>query len=198
MQKFDYDVAVLGGGSAGYAAARTAAGAGLKTAVIEGGEEVGGLCLLRGCMPTKALLYTAEVRRKPRRRVRRSHGRRTHSRNRCGDGQANNDSGTGRNAALSSDPSQKSGPIRRKNWQRRFLTRRPPGAARQNELRNILNYLQVDCPARTGADLSFIGGEIDRPFPALAVAATPCPVNDEGFRSPLAASSGRASSRCHH
>ena len=61
MQKFDSDVAVLGGGSAGYAAARTAAGAGLKTAVIEGGEEVGGLCILRGCMPTKALLYTAEV-----------------------------------------------------------------------------------------------------------------------------------------
>jgi pyruvate/2-oxoglutarate dehydrogenase complex dihydrolipoamide dehydrogenase (E3) component len=61
VQKFDYDVAVLGGGSAGYAAARTAAGAGLKTAVIEGGEEVGGLCILRGCMPTKALLYAAEV-----------------------------------------------------------------------------------------------------------------------------------------
>jgi len=63
MQKFDYDVAVLGGGSAGYAAARTAAGAGLKTAVIEGGKEVGGLCILRGCMPTKALLYAAEVMR---------------------------------------------------------------------------------------------------------------------------------------
>jgi pyruvate/2-oxoglutarate dehydrogenase complex dihydrolipoamide dehydrogenase (E3) component len=61
MQKFEYDVAVLGGGSAGYAAARTAAGAGLKTAVIEGGKEVGGLCILRGCMPTKALLYAAEV-----------------------------------------------------------------------------------------------------------------------------------------
>jgi len=56
-----YDVAILGGGSAGYAAARTAAGAGLKTVVIEGGEEVGGLCILRGCMPTKALLYAAEV-----------------------------------------------------------------------------------------------------------------------------------------
>src|SRR5664280_1656608 len=61
MSQFDYDVAVLGGGSAGYAAARTAAGAGLKTAVIEGGEEAGGLCILRGCMPTKALLYAAEV-----------------------------------------------------------------------------------------------------------------------------------------
>jgi len=61
VKPFDYDVAILGGGSAGYAAARTAAGAGLKTAVIEGGEEAGGLCILRGCMPTKALLYAAEV-----------------------------------------------------------------------------------------------------------------------------------------
>src|SRR5262245_27057479 len=60
--KYDYDVAVLGGGSAGYAAARTTAGAGLKTVVIEGGQEVGGLCILRGCMPSKALLYAAEVR----------------------------------------------------------------------------------------------------------------------------------------
>ena len=59
--KFDYDVAILGGGSAGYAAARTATGAGLKTVVIEGGKEVGGLCILRGCMPSKALLYAAEV-----------------------------------------------------------------------------------------------------------------------------------------
>ena len=59
--KFDFDVAILGAGSAGYAAARTAAGAGLKTVVIEGGKEVGGLCILRGCMPSKALLYAAEV-----------------------------------------------------------------------------------------------------------------------------------------
>jgi pyruvate/2-oxoglutarate dehydrogenase complex dihydrolipoamide dehydrogenase (E3) component len=59
--RFDYDVAILGGGSAGYAAARTATAAGLRTVVIESGAEVGGLCLLRGCMPTKALLYAAEV-----------------------------------------------------------------------------------------------------------------------------------------
>jgi len=58
----DYDVAILGGGSGGYAAARTCASAGLRTAVLEGGKEVGGLCILRGCMPTKALLYAAEVR----------------------------------------------------------------------------------------------------------------------------------------
>ena len=62
MKRFDFDVAVIGGGSGGYAAARTAAGAGLKTVVIEGGEEVGGLCILRGCMPTKAMLYAAEVK----------------------------------------------------------------------------------------------------------------------------------------
>jgi len=59
--KFDYDVAVIGGGSGGYAAARTAVAEGLKTVVLEGGEEIGGLCILRGCMPTKALLYAAEV-----------------------------------------------------------------------------------------------------------------------------------------
>jgi pyruvate/2-oxoglutarate dehydrogenase complex dihydrolipoamide dehydrogenase (E3) component len=58
---FDFDVAIIGGGSGGYAAARTAASAGLRTAVIEGGDEVGGLCILRGCMPSKALLYASEV-----------------------------------------------------------------------------------------------------------------------------------------
>ena len=62
MATYDYEVTVIGGGSAGYAAARTAAGAGMRTAVIEGGREVGGLCILRGCMPTKALLYAAEVK----------------------------------------------------------------------------------------------------------------------------------------
>src|SRR6266550_3462220 len=58
---YDFDVAIIGGGSAGFAAARTAAGAGLRTLVLEGGEKVGGLCILRGCMPTKTLLYAAEV-----------------------------------------------------------------------------------------------------------------------------------------
>ncbi len=57
----EFDLVVIGGGSGGYAAARTAAAAGLKTAVVEGGAQVGGLCILRGCMPTKALLYAAEV-----------------------------------------------------------------------------------------------------------------------------------------
>jgi pyruvate/2-oxoglutarate dehydrogenase complex dihydrolipoamide dehydrogenase (E3) component len=61
QRKFDYDVVVIGGGSGGYAAARTASVSGLKTAVVEGGTEIGGLCILRGCMPTKALLYASDV-----------------------------------------------------------------------------------------------------------------------------------------
>ncbi|HVV70640.1 MAG TPA: NAD(P)/FAD-dependent oxidoreductase, partial [Verrucomicrobiae bacterium] len=60
-QSFDFDLAVIGGGSGGYAAARTAAAEGLRTVVVEGGEQVGGLCILRGCMPTKALLFASEV-----------------------------------------------------------------------------------------------------------------------------------------
>ncbi len=55
----EYDLAVIGGGSAGYAGARTAAGLGLKTIVVDGAREVGGLCILRGCMPSKTLLESA-------------------------------------------------------------------------------------------------------------------------------------------
>ena len=55
----DYDFLIIGGGSAGYAAARTAVGLGLRTAVVEGGSELGGLCILRGCMPSKTLIESA-------------------------------------------------------------------------------------------------------------------------------------------
>ncbi len=54
-----YDFVVIGGGSAGYAAARTAAALGMKTCVIEGATDVGGLCILRGCMPSKTLIESA-------------------------------------------------------------------------------------------------------------------------------------------
>jgi pyruvate/2-oxoglutarate dehydrogenase complex dihydrolipoamide dehydrogenase (E3) component len=57
MEKFDF--AVIGGGSAGYAAAAEAARSGLKTVCVEGGKEVGGLCILRGCMPSKTLIESA-------------------------------------------------------------------------------------------------------------------------------------------
>ncbi|TMQ56613.1 MAG: FAD-dependent oxidoreductase, partial [Candidatus Eisenbacteria bacterium] len=55
-----YDVAILGGGPGGYVAAIRAGQLGLKTALIEK-DRVGGTCLHRGCIPTKALLETAEV-----------------------------------------------------------------------------------------------------------------------------------------
>jgi pyruvate/2-oxoglutarate dehydrogenase complex dihydrolipoamide dehydrogenase (E3) component len=52
----EFDVVIIGGGSAGFAAGRTASSLGARVAIIEGAEEVGGLCILRGCMPSKALL----------------------------------------------------------------------------------------------------------------------------------------------
>ena len=54
------DVCVLGGGPGGYVAALRAAALGAKVALVEA-EEVGGVCLLRGCIPSKALLRSAEV-----------------------------------------------------------------------------------------------------------------------------------------
>jgi pyruvate/2-oxoglutarate dehydrogenase complex dihydrolipoamide dehydrogenase (E3) component len=55
-----HDVIVIGGGSAGYAAARTARDAGADVAIVDQGP-LGGLCILRGCMPTKAILRSAGV-----------------------------------------------------------------------------------------------------------------------------------------
>jgi len=55
-----HDVIVIGGGSAGYAAARTARDAGADVAIVDQGP-LGGLCILRGCMPTKAILRSAAV-----------------------------------------------------------------------------------------------------------------------------------------
>jgi len=56
-----YDLIVLGGGSAGYAGARTGVELGKSVAVVDGSKELGGLCILRGCMPSKTLIYSAEV-----------------------------------------------------------------------------------------------------------------------------------------
>ena len=55
-----YELIVLGGGTGGYSCALRAASLGMKTALVEK-EEVGGTCLLWGCIPTKALLQAAEV-----------------------------------------------------------------------------------------------------------------------------------------
>jgi dihydrolipoamide dehydrogenase len=56
-----YDVAIIGGGPAGYTAAIRAAQYGLKVALIEKAEKLGGTCLHVGCIPTKALLFNAEI-----------------------------------------------------------------------------------------------------------------------------------------
>jgi len=55
-----YDIVVLGGGSGGYACALRAAEMGKRVALIEK-DRVGGTCLHRGCIPTKALLHAAEI-----------------------------------------------------------------------------------------------------------------------------------------
>jgi dihydrolipoamide dehydrogenase len=56
----NFDIVVLGGGSGGYATALRAAELGMSVAMIEK-DKVGGTCLHRGCIPTKALLHAAEV-----------------------------------------------------------------------------------------------------------------------------------------
>lgn len=57
---YDFDAVVIGAGPGGYVAAIRCAQLGLKTAVIEA-VDVGGTCLNRGCIPTKALLHPAEI-----------------------------------------------------------------------------------------------------------------------------------------
>jgi len=56
-----YDFIVIGGGSAGYAAARYARSKVGRVAVVDNSEHLGGLCIRRGCMPSKTVIYSAEV-----------------------------------------------------------------------------------------------------------------------------------------
>lgn len=56
-----FDVTIIGAGPGGYVAAIRAAQVGLKTAIIEKDKDLGGTCLLRGCIPTKELLHSAHV-----------------------------------------------------------------------------------------------------------------------------------------
>ncbi len=60
MSNYDYDLLVLGSGPGGYVAAIRGAQLGLKTAIVER-ENLGGVCLNWGCIPTKALIHNADV-----------------------------------------------------------------------------------------------------------------------------------------
>ena len=60
MADTTFDLVILGSGSGGYAAALRAAQLGMSVALIER-DKLGGTCLHRGCIPTKALLHSAEV-----------------------------------------------------------------------------------------------------------------------------------------
>lgn len=56
-----FDVTIIGAGPGGYVAAIRAGQLGLRTAIIEKDKNLGGTCLLRGCIPTKSLLHTADL-----------------------------------------------------------------------------------------------------------------------------------------
>jgi pyruvate/2-oxoglutarate dehydrogenase complex dihydrolipoamide dehydrogenase (E3) component len=56
---YQYDLVIVGAGSGGYAAARTARDLGATVAMVDTGP-LGGLCILRGCMPSKTLLATSD------------------------------------------------------------------------------------------------------------------------------------------
>src|SRR6201981_1808555 len=60
MAESEFDLVVVGGGPGGYVAAIRAAQLGMKTAIVER-EQLGGICLNWGCIPTKALLRASEI-----------------------------------------------------------------------------------------------------------------------------------------
>ena len=56
----NFDIAIIGGGPAGYTAAERAGANGLKAVLFEK-KAMGGVCLNEGCIPTKTLLYSAQI-----------------------------------------------------------------------------------------------------------------------------------------
>ncbi len=59
METLSYDLVIVGAGSGGYAAARTAEAMGASVALVDPGP-LGGLCILRGCMPSKTLIASSD------------------------------------------------------------------------------------------------------------------------------------------
>ena len=64
MEELNFDVLIIGGGPGGYTARTAAIQLGLKVGLVER-EELGGVCLNWGCIPTKSLLHAADVMREP-------------------------------------------------------------------------------------------------------------------------------------
>src|SRR5262252_5328562 len=60
-QQKTHDLAIIGSGPGGYVAAIRAAQIGLSVLIVEKDARLGGVCTLRGCIPTKALLHTADL-----------------------------------------------------------------------------------------------------------------------------------------
>ena len=60
-RRSEYDLIVLGGGSAGFNAARVATDLGKAVAIVDGAPALGGLCILKGCMPSKTLLHATDL-----------------------------------------------------------------------------------------------------------------------------------------
>ena len=56
-----YDLVVIGAGPGGYVSAIRASQLGMKVAIVEKDSRLGGTCLLRGCIPTKSMLESAEI-----------------------------------------------------------------------------------------------------------------------------------------
>ena len=61
MNQEHFDCIIIGGGSGGFAAARTARETRERVAIVDSSSTLGGLCILRGCMPSKTLIYSAEI-----------------------------------------------------------------------------------------------------------------------------------------
>ena len=87
MAREEFDLIIIGSGPGGYVAGIRAGQLGMKVAVVEKDPKFGGTCLLRGCIPTKALLHTAvRARRDPRGRRPSASGGRARARHRQGAG----------------------------------------------------------------------------------------------------------------
>src|SRR4030067_2587899 len=65
MNKYDYDIIVIGGGAAGFVSSKLASGLGRKVAMIEK-DKLGGECTLYGCIPSKTLIRASQLAREIR------------------------------------------------------------------------------------------------------------------------------------